>query len=137
MDLELVNVPLYTGLTAALLTIIQIGLMFSVIKMRGDAGVFIGSGGNEGLERRIRAHGNFIENVPTFLVCLMLIELMVGSTLLVALLGGVVLVARLAHAIALSANSGVTAGRLVGTVGTVIPMLVAAGYLVYQVVSKL
>jgi len=137
MDLELVNVPLYTGLTAALLTIIQIGLMFSVIKMRGDAGVFIGSGGNEGLERRIRAHGNFIENVPTFLVCLMLIELMVGSTLLVALLGGVVLVARLAHAIALSANSGVTAGRLVGTLGTVIPMLVAAGYLVYQVVSKL
>jgi|TARA_B110000914_G_C15399276_1_gene416339 uncharacterized membrane protein YecN with MAPEG domain len=137
MDLELVNVPLYTGLTAALLTIIQIGLMFSVIKMRGDAGVFIGSGGNEGLERRIRAHGNFIENVPTFLVCLMLIELMVGSTLLVALLGGVVLLARLAHAIALSANSGVTAGRLVGTVGTVIPMLVAAGYLVYQVVSKL
>ncbi len=137
MDLELVNMPLYTGLTAALLTIIQIGLMFSVIKMRGDAGVFIGSGGNEGLERRIRAHGNFIENVPTFLVCLMLIELMVGSTLLVALLGGVVLVARLAHAIALSANSGVTAGRLVGTVGTVIPMLVAAGYLVYQVASKL
>ena len=137
MDLELVNMPLYTGLTAALLTIIQIGLMFSVIKMRGDAGVFIGSGGNEGLERRIRAHGNFIENVPTFLVCLMLMELMVGSTLLVALLGGVVLVARLAHAIALSANSGVTAGRLVGTVGTVIPMLVAAGYLVYQVVSKL
>ena len=137
MDLELVNVPLYTGLTAALLTIIQIGLMFSVIKMRGDAGVFIGSGGNEGLERRIRAHGNFIENVPTFLVCLMLIELMVGSTLLVALLGGVVLLARLAHAIALSANSGVTAGRLVGTVGTVIPMLVAAGYLVYQVASKL
>jgi|TARA_B110000196_G_scaffold6443_1_gene5762 uncharacterized membrane protein YecN with MAPEG domain len=137
MDLELVNMPLYTGLTAALLTIIQIGLMFSVIKMRGDAGVFIGSGGNEGLERRIRAHGNFIENVPTFLVCLMLIELMVGSTLLVALLGGVVLLARLAHAIALSANSGVTAGRLVGTVGTVIPMLVAAGYLVYQVVSKL
>jgi uncharacterized membrane protein YecN with MAPEG domain len=67
----------------------------------------------------------------------MLIELMVGSTLLVALLGGVVLLARLAHAIALSANSGVTAGRLVGTVGTVIPMLVAAGYLVYQVVSKL
>jgi uncharacterized membrane protein YecN with MAPEG domain len=137
MDLELVNMPLYTGLTAALLTIIQIGLMFSVIKMRGDAGIVIGSGGNEGLERRIRAHGNFIENVPTFLVCLMLIELMVGSTLLVALLGGVVLVARLAHAIALSANSGVTAGRLVGTVGTVIPMLVAAGYLVYQVASKL
>jgi uncharacterized membrane protein YecN with MAPEG domain len=117
MDLELVNVPLYTGLTAALLTIIQVGLMFLVIKMRGDTGVFIGSGGNQALEQRIRAHGNFIENVPAFLVCLMLIELVVGSTILVVVLGGVVLIARFAHSIALSANSGVTAGRLVGTVG--------------------
>jgi len=117
MDLELVNVPLYTGLTAALLTIIQVGLMFLVIKMRGDTGVFIGSGGNQALEQRIRAHGNFIENVPAFLVCLMLIELVVGSTILVVVLGGVVLIARFAHTIALSANSGVTAGRLVGTVG--------------------
>tara|TARA_B100000795_G_scaffold97179_1_gene71310 strand:- start:5439 stop:5846 length:408 start_codon:yes stop_codon:yes gene_type:complete len=117
MDLELVNVPLYTGLTAALLTIIQVGLMFLVIKMRGDTGVFIGSGGNQALEQRIRAHGNFIENVPAFLVCLMLIELMVGSTILVVVLGGVVLIARFAHTIALSENSGVTAGRLVGTVG--------------------
>lgn len=117
MDLELVNVPLDTGLTAALLTIIQVGLMFLVIKMRGDTGVFIGSGGNHALEQRIRAHGNFIENVPAFLVCLMLIELVVGSTILVVVLGGVVLIARFAHTIALSANSGVTAGRLVGTVG--------------------
>ena len=117
MDLELVNVPLYTGLTAALLTIIQVGLMFLVSKMRGDTGVFIGSGGNQALEQRIRAHGNFIENVPAFLVCLMLIELVVGSTILVVVLGGVVLIARFAHTIALSANSGVTAGRLVGTVG--------------------
>lgn len=117
MDLELVNVPLYTGLTAALLTIIQVGLMFLVIKMRGDTGVFIGSGGNQALEQRIRAHGNFIENVPAFLVCLMLIELVVGSTIFVVVLGGVVLIARFAHTIALSANSGVTAGRLVGTVG--------------------
>jgi uncharacterized membrane protein YecN with MAPEG domain len=137
MDLELVNMPLYTGVIAALLTIIQVGLMVSVIKMRGDTGVFIGSGDNHALEQRIRAHGNFIENVPAFLVCLMLIELMVGSTILVAVLGGVVLMARLAHAIALSANSGVTAGRLVGTLGTAIPMLVAAGYLVYQVVGEL
>ena len=117
MDLELVNVPLYTGLTAALLTIIQVGLMFLVIKMRGDTGVFIGSGGNQALEQRIRAHGNFIENVPAFLVCLMLIELVVGSTILVVVLGGVVLIARFAHTIALSANSSFTAGRLVGTVG--------------------
>ena len=107
--------------------------MVSVIKMRGDLGIFIGSGDNEALEQRIRAHGNFIENVPTFLVGLVLIELLVGSNLWVALLGGGVVLARLAHAFALSSSSGVTAGRLIGTLGTAIPMLVVAGYLIYVI----
>ena len=35
------------------------------------------------------------------------------------------------------ANSGVTAGRLIGTLGTVIPIVVTAGYLVMLVIGKL
>ena len=49
----------------------------------------------------------------------------------------VVVVARLSHAIALMANSGVTAGRLIGTLGTVIPTVVTAGYLILLAVGKL
>ncbi|MEZ7907860.1 MAG: MAPEG family protein [Pseudomonadales bacterium] len=126
---------LYTALSAACLMLIQVVLMFSVIKSRGDLSIFIGHGDNSMLERKIRAHGNFIENVPTFLIGLLLLELMIGSGLWVLVLGAVV-VARLSHAIALMANSGVTAGRLIGTLGTVIPTVVTAGHLILLAVGK-
>ncbi|MGV0034615.1 MAG: MAPEG family protein [Candidatus Azotimanducaceae bacterium WSBS_2022_MAG_OTU7] len=140
MDLGLVHMPLYAALTTAFLTVMQVVLMFRVIGMRGQADVLFGTGGNETLEKRQRVHGNFIENVPTFLVALALIELIAGSTVLVAVLAGVFMVSRIAHAIGLGMSSGLTLGRLVGTLGTMISMVVAAGYLaylVYLVVDKL
>lgn len=137
MDLELVHMPLYTGLTAAFLMVMQVVLMFRVIGLRGQAEVLFGTGGNEALEQRQRVHGNFIENAPTFLIGLALIELMVGSTLWVLVLAGVFVVSRIAHAIGLGMSTGVTPGRLVGILGTMICMVVAAGYLAYLVVDKL
>ena len=137
MESIALQLPLYTAASTACLMLIQVALMFSVIKSRGDLNIFIGHGDNAMLERKIRAHGNFIENVPTFLIGLLLLELMIGSGLLVLVLGAVVVVARLSHAIALMANSGVTAGRLIGTLGTVIPTVVTAGYLILLAVGKL
>ena len=137
MESIALQLPLYTAASTACLMLIQVALMFSVIKSRGDLNIFIGHGDNAMLERRIRAHGNFIENVPTFLIGLLLLELMIGSGLWVLLLGAVVVVARLSHAIALMANSGVTAGRLIGTLGTVIPTVVTAGYLIVLAGDKL
>ena len=137
MESIALQLPLYTAASAACLMLIQVALMFSVIKSRGDLKIFIGHGDNAMLERRIRAHGNFIENVPTFLIGLLLLELMIGSGLWVLVMGAVVVVARLSHAIALMANSGVTAGRLIGTLGTVIPTVVIAGYLIVLAVDKL
>ena len=131
------HLPLYTGLSAACLILIQVALMFSVIKTRGELNIFIGHGDSEALERKIRAHGNFTENVPTFLVGLLLLELIIGSGLWVAILGAVVVIARLAHALALIANSGVTAGRLIGTLGTVTPLIAIAGYLIMLFVRNL
>ena len=137
MESIALQLPLYTSASTACLMLIQVALMFSVIKSRGDLNIFIGHGDNAMLERRIRAHGNFIENVPTFLIGLLLLELMIGSGLWVLVLGAVVVIARLSHAIALIANSGVTAGRLIGTLGTVIPTVVTAGYLILLAVGKL
>ena len=137
MDLELLRTPLYTGLTAAFLMVMQVVLMFRVMGQRGQAEVVFGTGGNEALEQRQRVHGNFIENVPTFLIVLALIELMVGSSVWVLVLAGVFVVSRIAHAIGLGTSTGVTPGRLVGILGTMICMLVAAGYLAYLVIDQL
>ncbi|MDG1114316.1 MAG: hypothetical protein P8N63_11160 [Pseudomonadales bacterium] len=45
--------------------------------------------------------------------------------------------ARPSHAIALIANSGVTAGRLIGTMGMVIPTVATAGHLILLAARKL
>ena len=137
MESIALQLPLYTALSAACLMLIQVALMFSVIKSRGDLNIFIGHGDNAMLERRIRAHGNFIENVPTFLIGLLLLELMIASGLGGLISGAVVVVARLTRAIALMANSGVTAGRLLGTLGAVFPAVVSPVCLILLAVGKL
>ena len=58
MESAILHLPLYTALSAACLILIQVALMFSVIKTRGELNVFIGHGDSEALERKIRAHGN-------------------------------------------------------------------------------
>jgi uncharacterized protein len=137
MDMDLIHTPLYTGLTAAFLMVMQVVLMYRVIGQRGQADVLIGAGGNEALEQKQRVHGNFIENVPTFLIGLALIEMMVGSTLWVLVLAGVFVASRIAHAIGLGMSAGVTPGRLAGTLGTMICTLIAGGYLAYLVIGQL
>ncbi|MBT5443919.1 MAG: hypothetical protein HOI11_19420, partial [Gammaproteobacteria bacterium] len=66
-----------------------------------------------------------------------LIEMMVGSTLWVLVLAGVFVVSRIAHAIGLGMSTGVTPGRLAGTLGTMICTLIAGGYLAYLVIGQL
>ena len=57
-----------TPLIASALTLIFIRLSFAVIRLRRANRVGLGSGGNEELERAIRAQGNFAEYVPFGLI---------------------------------------------------------------------
>ena len=137
MDFGQVHMPLYTGLFAAALMILQMVLMALVIARRGKLNVLIGTGGEDAMEKAVRTHGNLIENAPTFLIGLALIELIAGSNMWVLVLGCIFVLARISHAIGLSASLGVTIWRFVGTVGSLMPTLVAAGYLIYLVLEKI
>ena len=137
MDMGLVHMPLYTGLFAAVLMILQVVLMGLVITRRGKTNVLIGTGGLDAVEKSVRAHGNLIENAPTFLIGLALIEMIGGASLWVLVLGSAFLVARIMHAVGISMSLGFTLWRFVGTAGTMIPTLVAAGYLAYLVLGKI
>ena len=46
MESIALQLPLYTALSAACLMLIQVALMFSVIKSRGDLNIFISHGDN-------------------------------------------------------------------------------------------
>ncbi len=117
--------PMITAYVAGILGILQFILMMAVGVARGPAGVSLGDGGNEALQRNIRRHGNLAENAPIFILLLGLLELANGNATWVFYLGVVFIVARFAHALALS---GIAAGilRPVGAFGTLIPGITAA-----------
>ena len=137
MDLGMLHAPVYTGLFTAVLMIMQMVLMGLVIRNRGAKDILIGTGGNDVMEQSMRAHGNFIENAPTFLIGLALIELMVGDSMWVLVLGCVFVLCRILHAVGLSMTSGLSIPRFVGTLGSIIATIVAGGYLGYIVIGKM
>ncbi len=137
MDFGILQAPVYAGLTAASLMVMQVVLMFLVIGERGSSEVVIGDGGIDKLQQKIRVHANFVENVPTFLICLALVEIIGGDALWVIGLGVVFTLSRIAHAVGFSLTAGVSAGRLIGTLGTMLGMLATAGYLIYLIVQRL
>ena len=137
MEGNILHAPLYTGLFAAALMLMQMVLMGLVIKQRGTSDVLIGDGGVDAMQQAVRAHGNFIENAPTFLIGLALIELMVGANTWVIVMGSVFVLGRLLHAVGMRMTTGLSMPRLIGTIASILVTVVAAGYLVYTVLGKI
>ena len=133
----MLNAPFYTGLFAAMLMIMQMILMAMVTKQRGASDVLIGDGGDGDMLQAMRVHGNFVENVPIFLIGLALIELLVGSNMWVLVMGAVFVLGRVLHAIGMSITTGLSIPRFVGTVASLLVTLVAAFYLGYAVLQSM
>jgi len=137
MDSNMLHLPIYTGLFAAVLMIMQMVLMGLVIKQRGTNDVLIGDGGVDAMQQAIRVHGNFVENAPIFLIGLALIELMVGANTWVLVMGAVFVLGRLLHAVGISMTSGLSMPRFIGTVASILVTVVAACYLGYTVLDRM
>ncbi|MBE9031731.1 MAPEG family protein [filamentous cyanobacterium LEGE 11480] len=112
--------PTVTAQVASVLAIFQVVLMMRVGLTRAQSQVGIGDGGDPALARKIRVHGNLIENAPIFLIVLGLLEMTGISRSLVSILGLAFFLVRIAHAYALSGNSGASPLRAVGAFGTII-----------------
>ena len=66
--------PVVTAIAAAVLGLIFAALSGWVIAGRLSTGVLHGDGGEETMNRRMRAHANFIEYVPLILLLVALLE---------------------------------------------------------------
>jgi uncharacterized protein len=115
--------PQITALYAALLglLIVLLGLRVALGRINGRVG--IGDGGNHELTRRIRVHGNAIENVPLALLLLLVAELTNVDAAWLHAYGIVLLLGRLLHAFGLSRHAGTSFGRLAGILSTWVAML--------------
>lgn len=119
---------LYTGLNA----LIALVLSALVVRQRHIARVYFGTGGHPGLERAVRAHGNFLEYAPLILLLLLVLEIDKTRPLVLHALGITLTGGRLLHAWGLSRSEGASVGRTVGITLTWITMLVALGVAIRQ-----
>jgi hypothetical protein len=78
--------------------ILHVWLSLRVSRLRRPLKIGVGDGGNEVLARRMRAHGNFAENMPILLVLVGFIELATGGDLWLWGAAIAFIVARIAHA---------------------------------------
>ena len=81
--------PIYAGALALLFLVLSV----NVVRTRRDSKVNIGDGGDQLLQRRIRAHGNFAEYVPLVLLLIVFAEVGGAAKWLVHALGGALLLA--------------------------------------------
>ena len=112
-SISLTVTALYTGSLALWFMV----LSYRVVGRR-RAGVSLGDGGDPGMLRVVRGHGNFAEYVPLALIMLGILELGGTSLIVLHVLGLALLAGRLLHGYALSFTQHFAFGRFWGTVLT-------------------
>ncbi len=120
-----------TTIFLALFALLFVFLSFRVSSQRGRAGVTLGDGGDQELQRAIRAHGNFAEYAPLLLFVMWMIEYNTGAEWLVWLFGLVILGGRLAHAYGMLTPSFPVMPRFAGMIATYAPLVLGAFYLLF------
>jgi uncharacterized membrane protein YecN with MAPEG domain len=110
--------------------ILHVWLSLRVSSLRRPLKIGVGDGGNEVLLRRMRAHGNFSENTPVFLILLGLVELARGGNLWLWGAGIVFILARISHAFGMD-RPGANIMRVAGIALSWVVLLGLGGYAIY------
>lgn len=93
-----------TPVYGALLVLVFIWLSFRVIQYRRANMISLGDTGDKALLKRMRAHANFAEYAPVGILMLLLTELQGAPDLALHLLGLLLLIGRVLHAVGFSAT---------------------------------
>ena len=125
------QLPQITLGVTALFVLMSIPMAISVGVRRAKTGILLLHGDDENLLRLIRAHGNFIEYVPLAILALAGAEIVGASPWLVAICGGVLLLARVIHFFGLRAAAN-SKGRPIGAGLTNATMMVLALAILWQ-----
>lgn len=114
-----------TLIFAAAAALINLWLSIRVGQVRTSQKVSVGDGGNEMVTRRMRAHANFVEYTPFFLILLGLTELAWGTNIWLWGAAIVFILGRIAHPFGMDGNGKL---RMFGILST---MLVLLGLAIY------
>jgi len=119
-----------TLMYAGIFAIFALVLSFRAGSFRGKSGtsVLYGDPANMELAERVRVHQNFLEYVPIMLILMGLIEANGGASIFLYVVGDLLIIARIAHAIGLKHDNMAHKGRAIGAGGTALITLVSAVY---------
>lgn len=118
--------PITLTISAAA-ALINVWLAVRVSHLRMAGKVSIGDGGVPALTARMRAHANFVEYAPFFLILLGLIEMSHGSATWLWLVAIVFIVSRFLHAFGMD-RPAPNALRAIGIGGTLLTLVGLAAY---------
>ena len=113
--------PTTLSLTAAA-AVINFWLAIRCGQVRAKAKISIGTGGNDLLERRMRAQLNFVENTPWVLLLIAGIELAGKGGAWLAPVGAIYMAGRVAHGLGMD-GTALEKGRSIGTLTTMLAQL--------------
>jgi uncharacterized membrane protein YecN with MAPEG domain len=119
MTMQTIALPVVSSITAGVLIIGQMALLFAVVRTRRQAKQSLGDGGDAKLIRAIRRHGNYAENAAIFVAGLALLEMMGALRLFVAGLATLFILGRILHAAGLSMEKAVNPWRAAGVFATI------------------
>ena len=129
---SLVQSVTITPLYAALLGLVLLALSVRVIASVRAKGIGLGSGGNADYEAIVRSQGNFIEYVPMILILIGFAEAGGASDTWIHGLGGALVVARVLHPIGMSPDPKPNPFRFIGTITTLLTLLISSVLVVLQ-----
>lgn len=115
------------ALYAGLFVLLFVALKLNSGRVRAGEKVNFGDGGNEAMQKAMRVQANAVEDVPIVLIGLLALTLLSAPTMLLHVVGGGFFIGRVLHALGLGSKTGTGLPRLLGTLLTLIAMLVTAG----------
>jgi uncharacterized protein len=99
---------------ASLIVLLGVVLSVPVMLRRRAAKIGLGDGGDKELLRRMRIHGNFIEQATLGLPVLLMLPFAGAPVWICHAMGASLLISRMFHAQGLSQSFGVSFGRTIG-----------------------
>jgi len=122
-----------TLMYAGIFAIFALVLSFKAGSTRGKSGVSIlfGHPADMDLAEKVRVHQNFLEYVPLFLIVFAALEINGVSPLFLYIVGDLMIISRIAHAIGLKHDNMGHIGRLIGAGGTALLTLVCSVYAIW------
>jgi uncharacterized membrane protein YecN with MAPEG domain len=107
---------------AAAAAVINFWLSMRCGQIRAAHKISVGTGGNDMLERRMRAQLNFVENTPFVLILIAGLELAGKGGQWLAIVGAVYMLGRVGHGLGMDGGA-MEKGRMVGTLTTMLSLI--------------